>query len=371
MKVFQNPFKRRSPLVPGSLAERFLHLFDAHNVHRSQIPRLIRQIRPADLQSEARLLEALTVDVIDATSQLFGVRREWLEGVDDLMFYPLWDRGNPMSVLHRLACVVASAGVESSLSRFPLRVLTTSKILNPALTHQQWLLPVIVEPVSDFVESPVNRCWVSEDHFDWTNSQSRLELKAITWLILHRLKTQVPLFQVSQEELSSINMGMAIPSIVLRAPLMSDPSLEDFVMSHKGSRVAKETEELPAVLDYLDAQGLRDFKFEIPAPASVVASEEVAPQEPPSAIPDAPESKKPSRGKRQAQQVNWSAILTAAQTTWAKAPFISFAKMIEDLKSMPHLKASALSNSAIHKHLREIAPPEVRGKPGRKPNQSA
>lgn len=153
MKAFPNPFKPRSKPLPRNLAERFLHLFDAHNVHRSQIPRLIGQIKPADLQSEARLLDALTVEVIDATAHLFGVRREWLEGLDDLMFYPFWDRGNPKSVLHRLACVVASAGVESSLSRFPLRVLTTSKMLNPALTHQQWLFPVIVEPVSDFEDT--------------------------------------------------------------------------------------------------------------------------------------------------------------------------------------------------------------------------
>jgi hypothetical protein len=366
MKVFQNPFKRRSPPLPRNLAERFLHLFDAHNVHRSQIPRLIRQIKPADLQSQARLLEALTVDVIDVATHLFGVRREWLEGVDDLMFYPFCERGNPKSVLHGLAGVVASAGVDSSLSRFPLRVLTTSKILNPVLTHQQWLFPVIVEPLSDLVESPAFRCRVSEDHYDWTDPQSRLELKAITWLILHRLKTQVPLFQVSQEELNSITTGMAIPSIVLRAPLNTDPSLEDFVMSHEESRVANETEELPAVLDYLDAQGLRGFRFEIPVPSVAVPSEKVAPQEPPSATLVAPEKEGPA-GKRKAREADWVALLAVAQSIWAEHPTMGYAELIRRLKAMHHLKAAAMGQRTIQKRLEAIAPAGVRGKPGRKP----
>lgn len=353
------------------MAERFLYVFEAHGIEVSEIPRFIAQIKYQDLQAPSSLMAALTPAMIDATAELFGVRRQWLEGSDDLVLYPFGRRGNPDDMLNRLRSAVSASMAHGYFDRFPLRVLTTSKVLSREPGEHSALLPVIVEPIGDLGDRSVYRCHVSGDSYDWSHTPSRLELKAITWLLSHRLKAIVPLFQVSEEEIDDIRSGMTIPSMVWRKGLVTSPSLEDYVLSLDESRVAKETDELVAVLDYLDTHGLRDFTFEATSPVQITATSEPAPQETPTATPVKPEGKPPSTGKRQAQQAHWSAILTAAQTVWAKPPCISYADMIKRLKSMPHLKASALSDSAIHKQLSKIAPPEVRGKPGRKPNQSA
>jgi hypothetical protein len=369
LNFFEPPGRR----LPRDLARRFLHLFDAHNVDHSQIPRLIPGIAYGDLAPYRRLIDALTPAVVDATAQLFGVRRQWLECLDDLVLHPYWDHGDPKQVLTRLAGVVAATlDAGNGLGRFPLRVLTTSMTLAPESSERQWLLPVIVEPVSDSEDCPAYRCQVSGDYYDWTDSQSRIELKAITWLAWHRLRITVPLFQVSHDEFDSIRGGMAVPTIILRSGLITEPSLEDFIQTPEESRVAKEADELPAVLGYLDAEGLRDFTVEILPPTAVMPSEAVALQNSPAAVPEHEEPQRRSApGKREAQRTQWAAIVGAAQAIWSQDQSIDFADMIRRLKSMPHLKANALSDSAIHKHIRAAAPPEVRGKPGRKPFKSA
>lgn len=369
MKTLRNLVRPRLKSPVADLVGRFLQVFESHGVDLSQVPRLIPQIKYEDLLSECRLIAALTPAAIDATAALFGVRRQWLEGLDDLMLQPFSSQRDPMGVLTRLAAVFTGGpSGEHASDSFPLRVLTTSMSLDRS-SGRQSLLAVIVRAIADSDDNPAYCCQVCGDAYDWTDTQSRIELKAITWLILRRLKTTVPMFQVSHDEFESIRSGMAIPSIVWRKGLITEPSLEDFVQSTEESVVAKEAYELPAVLNYLDAQGLRDFTFHTPA-AAASPSQEPAPPDTPTATTEPPVQQKPP-GKRDAQKAQWTAIKGAAQAIWSKDPEITIAAMIQHLRMMPNLKANSLGESAIHKHIRDVAPPEVRGKPGRKPNKSA
>lgn len=76
---------------PENIATRFFKLFEAHGVHRNQIPALIgKGLTIEDVQSEANLLPKLTEDLLNYVCELFAVRREWLDGADD-QIYPLHD----------------------------------------------------------------------------------------------------------------------------------------------------------------------------------------------------------------------------------------------------------------------------------------
>ena len=368
MKAFQNPFKRRSKPLPRNLAERFLHLFDAHNVHRSQIPRLIQQIKPADLQSEARLLDALTVEVIDATAHLFGVRREWLDGLDDLMLYPIWEGNNPKGFLARLAAVVAAAPTgPGAWSPAPLRVLTTSMRLDRDSSTYQALLPVMVTQISDQQDSPVYRCQVSGDCYEWADTQSRLELKAITWLVSQRLKTIVPMFQVTEDELQNICSGTTIPSMVLGKRLITSPSLEDFVQSKEESMVAKETDELPALISYLEAQGLQDFTFET-SPAVATPSEIDILQHLPAAL--VPPVDKESEGKRDTAKVQWDEVRTYVKALRTTNPELNKTEMATSLLTAPDLRLPSHREDTIRRHIADLWHDPESKKPGRRRKES-
>lgn len=71
---------RAQPTQPESLPSRFLRLFEAHGVHRNQIPRFFGHgLQLKHVQEETALLPRLSdVHVADAC-QLFGVERKWLE----------------------------------------------------------------------------------------------------------------------------------------------------------------------------------------------------------------------------------------------------------------------------------------------------
>lgn len=71
------------------VARRFLQVFNDHGVQTTQIPRLLQAIKLDDLKSEDALVAMLTHDVLDQTARLFGIRVEWLEGVDDKIYEPL------------------------------------------------------------------------------------------------------------------------------------------------------------------------------------------------------------------------------------------------------------------------------------------
>lgn len=359
-------FKPTSRDSISHMVKRYLHLFEAHDIDILQIPRLISQIRYEDLGSSKQLLTALTPMVIDATAELFGVRTEWLEGQDDRVYNLLWARKYPKRFLSQFASALAPGIPEPW---FPLRVLTTSMDLDRQAPYSQLLTPVIVEVTGTVGDQTLYRCRVYGDYYDWTDSASRIELKALVLLAFRHTNTPIPLFKVTNEEMEAFTDGSAIPSIVWRRALLSNPSLEDFVLSFENSVVAKETDELPDVLSYLEAQGLSDFRFRAPDPAIPVESKHDITPEDVSVVSPAPEQKT-SSGKRKIQKDQWSTIVSGAQAVWAQDPTVTYSAMIQRLKRMPHLKASALSESAIHKHIRTVAPPEVRGKPGRKSKQS-
>jgi hypothetical protein len=310
--------------------------------------------------------------VIDTTAQIFGIRSEWLEGLDDLLYQVNW--GEPRTVLSHLTDAISARG--KAQNWFPLRVLTTSMKLERAGRHRQWLLPVIVETVDELGDTRVHRCHVFGNVYDWTLEVARLELKAITWMAWHQLNTPIPLFQVTPKELEQVFMGQAVPSVLWRSGLISEPSLEDFVLPQAQTCQAKETDELAKLESYLGASGLKELRLEAPSlPNRTATAEADATRETEDATPASPENstqRTPTApGKREAKQADWAALRAVAQSIWGDHASMAYADMIRRLKSMDHLRAAAMGESAIQRQLQRIAPPGVRGKPGRKPKQSA
>jgi len=82
-------FKRYSSekTEPDSVANRFVRLFEKHSVHRNQIPRFFGHgLTLADVVDDDKLLIKLTPEILHAAADLFAVRLEWLEGVDNKIY---------------------------------------------------------------------------------------------------------------------------------------------------------------------------------------------------------------------------------------------------------------------------------------------
>lgn len=74
-----------------SVVGRFVCVFEAHGVHRNQIPRFFGHgLTLADLQDDAALLKRLDEPLLEAVCDRFAVRREWLEGAS-VQIHPCHD----------------------------------------------------------------------------------------------------------------------------------------------------------------------------------------------------------------------------------------------------------------------------------------
>ena len=346
------------------VAQRFLQVFHDHGVQTTQIPRLLPTIKLDDLKSEDALLAVLTHDVLDQVARLFGIRVEWLEGVDDEIYECLACYKRPAVLLEHLAAIVNGNDVGLS---FPLRVLSTTKKLDCNNDSQQLLAPIIVEKIAELGEEDIYRYRIYRDEFDWGYFPTRIELKAIARIVLKELHTPVPLFVISEEEMRGVLDGKLIPTNLFRGALLTNPSLEDFALTKEESGVAKEFEEIPAVLEYIKENNLQVFSFAKPEtpqqPDEPIAS-------PVTSIAPAVEIPPKKTGKRaDNNQDLWEPVRAVAGVMWAEGGSLPIAEVITRIQKTD-LKASKLTASAIRKHIADLAPPNVRGKAGRKPNKS-
>lgn len=348
------------------VARRFLQVFHDHGVQTTQIPRLLSAIKLDDLKSEDALLATLTHEVLDQAAHLFGIRVEWLEGVDDEIYEYLACYKRPGIILEHLAQIVGGADVGLS---FPLRVLATTKKLDCKNDSQQLLAPIIVEKIAELGEEDIYRYHLYRDGFDWGEFPTRIELKAIARIVDKKLHTPVPLFVITEKEMRCVLDGKLIPANLFRGALLTNPSLEDFALTKEESGVAKEVEEIPAVLKYIEEYNLQNFTFdkpEVPQPSDEPIANAVTL---PTPTIEAPPRK---AGKRESNnQILWEPVRAVASALWSEeGDSLDISEATRRIQKMPLLNAGSLSESAIRKHIADLAPPGVRGKSGRKRKKS-
>ena len=364
-KSFLNHFiwkKVASPLEV--ICHRFLQVFQDHGIELQQIPRILPQIRLTDLQTPEQLAKVITPEVLDEIAELFGVRVQWLEGIDDLVYEYLGYDKQPVVILNHLKSLLVD---EETKWLHPLRVLCSTKRLDRSNEALQHLVPVLLEKIHKLGEQSIYRYHVYQDGLKWDRYPCRIDLKVIARIVHQRLGIPVPLYEVPEGRLSEIMEGKLIPAKFFYGCLRSNPSLEDFALNKNENSMARETEELPEVLQYIENHGLHDFSFEV----EEKQNGEIATLPEEHSLQLNVASLKPIGKRTRAQAEMWEPVKNAAQTLWAQDNKRSIADIVTCIKKMSYLKASRLSESAIRKHIADFAPEGIAGKPGRKPKQSS
>jgi len=348
------------------VAQRFLQAFLDHGVQAAQIPRLLPTIKLDDLKSDEALLSALTPELLDHAAHMFGIRSQWLEGVDDEIYEYKACYKQP-ELFFELFTEVQNR-VDNDFSYFPLRILVCTEKLDGDDDREQLLVPIVVEKIAELGEEWIYRYHIFNDGFDWSHPPCRIQLKAMVKLIYAELNTPVPLFVISLAELQSILERRKVPNIVVNRPLVTNPSLEDFTVSRSEARVEEVLEDLEVDV-YIAEHQLESLITKIPFQPHT-QEETVQPAEE-SLTPDSPVAPPSQSGKRAINdQEVWEPVEIIVQAWWAENDSLLIADAVKRIQLMPLLKASKKSSSTIHKRIAKFAPPKVRGKSGRKPKQS-
>ncbi|MEO7412027.1 MAG: hypothetical protein ABIZ81_01605, partial [Opitutaceae bacterium] len=193
---------------------------------------------------------------LEQTAQLFGIQRSWLEGATNRIYVTHSCYKNPAELFRLIR------SIRYDRHSFPLRALTTCKAFDYRSEAPQPIVILLAEKLA--ATEDVDQIWDIDryhilDEWDWSYPKARIQLKAMVRLVDTMIDERVPMFRVSPADLKAVCEGRRIPRDLVTSCLLTNPSLEDYTCSAKESAAAKETDELPWVLDYISEWKLENL----------------------------------------------------------------------------------------------------------------
>jgi hypothetical protein len=267
-EFFQRFARRTEPPSVGVVANRFLQLFHDHGLVPAQIPRLFPRLRLEDLKSEETLLAALDNSLLEEVAKFFGVRIEWLEGVDDTIYEAHPSYKCPGNLFEDLAALPPQN------LHYPIRVLANDKNLDRLRDTPQYLVLVMAEKIGELGELTIERFRIYDNLWDWHHPPCRLQLKAVARLLHQALHIPIPIYEIDLDTLETISKRRQIPRQFIYTGFCPSPCLEDFGLSKKESHAAKDTGELSGVYEFIREYSLKEK-------ANLLKRQESVPESPP------------------------------------------------------------------------------------------
>ncbi|WP_412536541.1 hypothetical protein [Marinobacter sp. MIT932201] len=161
--------ERRSKSQPSTPAGRFIKLFEAHGIHRNQIPRYFPEaLSLAVVQSDEKLSEVLDQRLIDSASQLFGVNPEWIECASSQVYQTRDFYKYPLEFLDYVDTILSKG------SRLKGVVFTAD---GDSLSHEQDTFILLIESFETHEGLSLERYHILDGwHFDYGKSRAYLSL---------------------------------------------------------------------------------------------------------------------------------------------------------------------------------------------------
>jgi len=241
------------PATPQLVAKRFRQLFTDHGIEVTRIPRVFPEITLDDLKSNNSLLKKLSTECIDKAAEFFKVRVEWLEGLDDVIYDHRSCYKRPELFFEFIN------SIKYDEWDFPFRVITPEKDFDRHNDDRQPFTLLYVEKIGEIGDEDICRYYLDEG-WSWSHHPCRIQLKAMALLYWENARHPITLHTVPHDVYFQIEDSRKIPHQHLGA-LLSNPSVEDYIMSASDSVVSKESDELPAVLEYIQEHNLSELKI--------------------------------------------------------------------------------------------------------------
>lgn len=240
-----------------ALIERFITLFNAHGIERTQIPRFIgeKYLTLADVSTDEKLLHKLSESVMSAVCELFGVQREWLDG-KDVPIYPVLNYYKDMESylafmaeingkyeeIRAFAFKAPEDKLEKSGKRFPIALIFRAS-------------------VGEIGEERIYRYFIIGDEWSWEYPRARVQFKAMVFVAL-KFKVYITGFDLLKGEIDKLIWGQLFPGPVLTRLSHITWHPDDYIFTSKESAVAKDDEEALEARELIRRDGLM-MKLEV------------------------------------------------------------------------------------------------------------
>lgn len=235
------------------VTQRFIQIFNDHGVATTEIPRLIPEVTLEKLESHESLLLALTNEVIDKVADLFLVKKSWLEGNSSAIYDGLYCYKQPHRFFEELS-KIKLVDIDC-----PVIAFTSRKTLDCNSGREQPIRIIFEERCAQIGDKVIRRYVIWNDKWDWGYWKTRIQLKALVRLTDIKLIAPVTIYHVDPETLNKLENGKIVPNQVLLNSRRLPFSLEDFTESYEEHKQAKELEDLPNVMEYVEDHKLEDL----------------------------------------------------------------------------------------------------------------
>lgn len=240
------------------VAQRFVQIYKAHGIERTQIPRLLGQeadLNLADVSKDENLIRALDENIINTTCEVFGVRREWLDGKDIPIYPYLWFDKDMESFINFIVELKQKHGeVEVLVIKCPKDKLKKKEIDYPIAM----MFRGKIDQWGHFSEESIWKYYpLSDQYYFWGYERTRLQLKAMV-LIAWQLDIHIGGWQLPRKDIEDLVAGTVFPGPLLGHLLRVSWYPDDYIFANgESGKVADHAEALMA-RTYLEKCGGMD-----------------------------------------------------------------------------------------------------------------
>lgn len=237
------------------VARRFVQLYKVHGIERSQIPRLLGEESGLTLDAvstDEKLLAALNENLINKTCEIFGVRREWLDGKDVPIYPYRWFDKNLDAFIDFLARL-KQEGKELQC----LFVKCPQDKLDKG--DERWPIAVVIRQEVDhwghFSEDSIWRYYpLSDQYYLWGYERTRLQLKAMV-LIAWQFRIHIGGCQLPKKDIEAMIAGSVFPGSLVEPLNHVAWHPDDYIFVEGESCAVADYEEAGVVRESLAKQG--------------------------------------------------------------------------------------------------------------------
>ncbi|MDO8282357.1 MAG: hypothetical protein Q7U10_07015 [Thermodesulfovibrionia bacterium] len=246
--------KHKTPITKNEvslLADRFIDLFKAHGIERTQIPRFLGEpynLTLSDVSTNTTLLTRLDENILSAVCELFGVQREWLDKgsvpmYTQLSFYKDMNRYvGFLSEITKKYDRVQGFAIKSPEDKLK----KTGNRLPIALLFQVY--------IGILDDEPIYKYYLADDEWYWDYDRTRIQLKAM-FFAAFQFQVFICGCELPKSEIKNLIAGRAFPG-----PLVNNLNCvrwhpDEYICTSEESPVAIDSKEALIAREYMANTG--------------------------------------------------------------------------------------------------------------------
>lgn len=243
--------KQRQKNHATEVVERFVYLFKAHGIERTQIPRLLSEdsgVTVADVSTDERLLHVLDEKTLNAVCDKFGVRRAWVDGADKRVYDLLYHYKNLPEYVSFIKTLTEKHPEEFCI----LYAYKQSKTSTDLFKSCPDISLVFAEPIAEIDQQTIYRYYPLFGPLQWSEIPTRYNLYAFFTLAFSTRGLVLKGHDVPYRFVSELAEGKIIPESIKTEGIWHP---DDYAFSSIRHDMPMDSREIDRFWHYVETNG--------------------------------------------------------------------------------------------------------------------